>query len=71
MMEMQVEVKKVKKVEETKVSPFQNITVAVIGSGLVGKSWAIVFSRAGCKVKLYDSMPEATTKALSAISQVS
>jgi len=29
-------------------------TVAVIGSGLVGRSWAIVFSRAGYSVKLFD-----------------
>jgi len=29
-------------------------SVAVIGSGLVGRSWAIVFSRAGYTVKLYD-----------------
>lgn len=44
-MEMQVQVKKSD--ETKKVSPFSNVTVAVVGTGLVGKSWAIVFSRAG------------------------
>lgn len=44
-MEIQVQVKKSD--ETKKVSPFNNVTVAVVGTGLVGKSWAIVFSRAG------------------------
>lgn len=30
------------------------LTVAVIGAGLVGQGWAIVFARAGCSVTLYD-----------------
>jgi L-gulonate 3-dehydrogenase len=29
--------------------------VAVIGAGLIGRSWAIVFAGAGCEVALYDS----------------
>jgi L-gulonate 3-dehydrogenase len=29
-------------------------TVAVIGTGVVGRSWARVFSRAGCRTRLYD-----------------
>jgi 3-hydroxyacyl-CoA dehydrogenase len=29
--------------------------VAVIGAGLIGRSWAIVFAGAGCDVALYDS----------------
>ncbi len=29
-------------------------TVAVVGCGLIGRSWGIVFARAGCRVRLYD-----------------
>lgn len=29
-------------------------TVAIVGAGLVGSGWAIVFARAGLEVKLYD-----------------
>jgi 3-hydroxyacyl-CoA dehydrogenase len=32
----------------------QSITVAVIGTGVIGRSWARVFARAGCSTKLYD-----------------
>ena len=28
--------------------------VAVIGSGFVGRAWAISFARAGCEVALWD-----------------
>jgi 3-hydroxyacyl-CoA dehydrogenase len=38
--------------------------VAVVGAGLVGSGWAIVFARAGLKVKVFDSNPEITRKAL-------
>lgn len=31
-----------------------NDSVAVIGAGLIGRGWAIVFARAGWQVKLYD-----------------
>ena len=31
--------------------------VAIIGSGLTGRSWAIVFAGGGCDVTLYDSVP--------------
>jgi L-gulonate 3-dehydrogenase len=37
---------------------------AMIGSGLIGRSWAIVFSRAGWDVALYDSVRGATDRAL-------
>jgi L-gulonate 3-dehydrogenase len=30
--------------------------VAIIGSGLIGRAWAIVFARGGCEVALYDSV---------------
>lgn len=32
--------------------------IAVIGSGLIGRAWAIVFARAGCDVRLWDPEPE-------------
>ncbi|CAL8134694.1 unnamed protein product [Orchesella dallaii] len=34
-------------------------TVVVIGSGIVGKSWAMLFASAGHQVRLYDSFPQA------------
>lgn len=30
--------------------------VAIIGAGLIGRSWAVVFARAGCEVALYDGV---------------
>jgi L-gulonate 3-dehydrogenase len=38
--------------------------IAVIGSGLIGRAWAMVFARAGHPVKLYDAAPGAADKAL-------
>jgi L-gulonate 3-dehydrogenase len=32
----------------------QALQVAVIGSGLIGQAWALVFARAGCQVRLWD-----------------
>ena len=32
----------------------QRKTVAIIGAGLIGCGWAIVFARAGWRVNLYD-----------------
>ncbi|MGH8731551.1 MAG: 3-hydroxyacyl-CoA dehydrogenase NAD-binding domain-containing protein, partial [Burkholderiales bacterium] len=29
--------------------------VAIIGAGLIGRAWAMVFARAGHSVKLYDN----------------
>jgi 3-hydroxyacyl-CoA dehydrogenase len=33
--------------------------IAVVGAGLIGRSWAIVFARAGFDVAVYDSAPSA------------
>jgi len=33
-------------------------TVAVIGAGLIGRAWAMVFARAGWRVRLNDRVPE-------------
>jgi 3-hydroxyacyl-CoA dehydrogenase len=41
--------------------------VAIIGAGLIGRAWAMVFARAGHTVKLYDSTPGATDKAIGLI----
>jgi L-gulonate 3-dehydrogenase len=32
-------------------------TVAVVGAGVIGRSWAIVFARAGCRTALFDTDP--------------
>jgi 3-hydroxyacyl-CoA dehydrogenase len=37
--------------------------VAVIGSGFVGRAWAISFARAGCEIALWDQDREAPSKA--------
>jgi L-gulonate 3-dehydrogenase len=42
-------------------------TIAVIGAGLIGRAWAIVFARAGHQVALYDPKPEALEAALDLI----
>nr|WP_294500986.1 3-hydroxyacyl-CoA dehydrogenase [uncultured Rhodopila sp.] len=41
--------------------------VAVIGAGLIGRAWCIVFARAGFQVALWDKFPQQTTLALSFI----
>jgi L-gulonate 3-dehydrogenase len=43
--------------------------VAVIGAGLVGAGWAIVFARAGLDVRVYYANPSATDHALSLIAE--
>ena len=43
--------------------------VAVIGAGLVGAGWAIVFAQAGLQVRIYDADPQATERALSLIAE--
>src|SRR6202046_5515565 len=44
--------------------------VAVIGSGFVGRAWAISFARAGCKVALWDQDKEASGKAFAYIERL-
>ncbi len=31
-------------------------TAAIIGAGLIGRAWAMVFARAGWRVRLYDNV---------------
>jgi L-gulonate 3-dehydrogenase len=38
--------------------------VAVVGAGLIGRAWCIVFARAGFNVTLWDQFPVQTTQAL-------
>jgi L-gulonate 3-dehydrogenase len=44
---------------ETKIT-----TVAVVGVGVIGRSWAQVFARAGCATRLYDRDPAQVVAAL-------
>ncbi|GAB3659023.1 3-hydroxyacyl-CoA dehydrogenase [Ramlibacter alkalitolerans] len=41
--------------------------VAIVGAGLVGSGWAIVYARAGLRVKMFDRDPEITRKAFALI----
>lgn len=43
--------------------------IAIIGSGLIGRAWAMVFARAGHPVKMYDTAPGAVEKALGLIEE--
>jgi 3-hydroxyacyl-CoA dehydrogenase len=43
--------------------------VAIVGAGLVGSGWAIVFARAGFDVRLFDSTPGASERALATIGE--
>lgn len=38
--------------------------VAVVGAGLVGAGWAVVYARAGLNVKMFDANPEITRNAM-------
>lgn len=39
-------------------------TVAVVGTGVIGRSWIQVFARAGCTVRVFDSSPEMIASAM-------
>jgi L-gulonate 3-dehydrogenase len=36
-----------------------NERIGIVGAGLIGSAWAIVFARAGCRVAIHDQMPQA------------
>jgi len=44
--------------------------VAIVGTGFIGRAWAISFARAGHDVALWDAKPDATADALSYIALV-
>jgi L-gulonate 3-dehydrogenase len=50
--------------------PSEKSATAIIGSGFIGRAWAISFARAGCGVKLWDQLEGAPEKALDYISGV-
>jgi len=41
--------------------------IAIVGAGLIGRAWAMVFARAGHPVKMWDADPAAVPKALGLI----
>jgi 3-hydroxyacyl-CoA dehydrogenase len=41
--------------------------IAIVGAGLIGRGWALLFAGAGYRVRVYDSNPSATDAALEAI----
>jgi len=43
--------------------------IAIIGSGLIGRAWAMVFARAGHPVRMYDSAPGAVSRAIELIAE--
>ncbi len=43
------------------------MNVAVVGAGLIGQAWAIVFARGGCDVRLWDGDQQALDSALTLI----
>jgi 3-hydroxyacyl-CoA dehydrogenase len=43
--------------------------VGIVGAGLIGRAWAMVFARAGHPVKMWDADPGAVPKALGLIEQ--
>jgi len=53
----------------TTIQKFEGRTVAIVGAGLVGAGWAVVYARAGLKVKVFDANPEITRKAIPLIAE--
>ncbi|XP_066562582.1 lambda-crystallin homolog [Amia ocellicauda] len=51
------------------MSASEGKTIAVIGSGLIGRSWAMVFVSGGYRVKIYDNKPGHASKAIEDISE--
>ena len=43
--------------------------IAVIGAGLIGRAWSIVFARAGFDVALWDPFPQQVQAALGFIAE--
>ncbi|MBL8671041.1 MAG: 3-hydroxyacyl-CoA dehydrogenase [Alphaproteobacteria bacterium] len=45
------------------------LKVGIVGVGLIGRAWAVVFARGGAKVALWDESPKALREALGTIAQ--
>jgi 3-hydroxyacyl-CoA dehydrogenase len=43
--------------------------IGIVGAGLIGRSWAIVFARAGFEVSIYDDAPQALAAAADALDE--
>ncbi len=43
--------------------------IAVVGAGLIGRAWAMVFARSGCTVRLWDVVPGVAEAALGLIGE--
>jgi L-gulonate 3-dehydrogenase len=45
-------------------------SVAVVGTGLIGQAWALVFARAGCDVRMWDGNSEALKQARELVAEL-
>ena len=55
---------------ENRVSGSPRTIVAIVGSGLIGRAWAISFARGGCDVRLWDTDPDVAAQALDFVASV-
>ena len=55
-------------IDERKLKPTIPV-VAVVGTGIIGKSWAYLFARAGCRTRIHDPHPGQLAKALAWLDQ--
>ncbi len=46
-----------------------NQRIGLVGAGLIGRSWAIVFARSGYEVSIHDDSPQALTAAAEALDE--
>ena len=44
-------------------------TVGIVGAGLIGRAWAIVFARSGFQVRLHDQVPAALDSCVGTIGE--
>ena len=44
--------------------------ITIVGTGLIGRAWAMVFARVGHPVRMWDSQPDAAAKALATFKHV-
>lgn len=51
-------------------SPNSSPTVAVVGTGLIGQAWTLVFARAGCAVRMWDGDAAALLRARELVAEL-
>lgn len=44
-------------------------TIAVVGAGLIGRAWSVVFARAGCNVRLWDPVADVRAQVMAALTE--